>query len=153
MNCPRDNSILDSVKKGQLDINVCSECNGFSVSLRQDAALALSKQLANRIAASQPEGGSDRLASPFTGQSMSRFTYRGVELDYCQLTSSVWFDRGEYSEIFRTPVAVSKPVSGAGEAADGWEVLDKVGTTVFALDIVGDLVEDVLTGIEISDLM
>lgn len=149
MNCPRDNSLLDSVKKGELDVNVCNQCYGFSVSLGQDAATALAKQLRSRFASQQPQSEKDSLVSPFTGNRMSRFTYRGVELDYCAVTNSVWFDRGEYSRIFQSPEPVEKPASSGGGGFDGWDVIDQVGNTVCVLEIAGDLVVGAISGFDI----
>ena len=45
MNCPRDNTVLQSFKKGALEVNHCYECHGFSVLLGQSAAEAMEKQL------------------------------------------------------------------------------------------------------------
>ena len=149
MNCPRDNSLLESVKKGKLDVNVCSRCNGFSVLLGQEAAEALSRLLAHKIGRAESGVVSDRLPSPFTGIAMERFEYRGIALDYCNLTNSVWFDRGEYSQIFKSPEIVSKPTSTIDLEVDAWEVVNDVGTTFYALDVVGDLVTDILLGVDV----
>ena len=152
MKCPRDQSLLDSMRKGPLDINACGECGCFSVILGQEAATSLSLQLSRSIKKHRGQARGDCLESPFTKDKMSRFLYRGVELDYCQLTNSVWFDRGEYSKIFQSPENGSKPkplAERSDPAKEVWETIDKAGNTVDVLDIVGDLVSGLISGVDV----
>ncbi len=153
MNCPRDNTILDSEQKGSLDVNVCPECNGFAVLLGQEAATALSKQLKVRIDSSEPKRYDDELRSPFTGHLMKRFKYREVELDYCEFTDSVWFDRGEYSKMFQSSEG-AKRMKGVGQdvvdSVGVGEIVDSVADAALDFSMVGEFVGDFLSNFEVT---
>ncbi|MEM7600777.1 MAG: hypothetical protein AAF357_05120 [Verrucomicrobiota bacterium] len=65
---------------------------------------------------------------------MRVFFYRGVELDFCVATNSVWLDRGELDKISRVDVsnlhrnnASDSVIAGIDAALSGVDILDFVG--------------------------
>ena len=141
--------------KGRLQIDVCEQCGGFFVHLGQEAAGQLEKLL--RKGLENGTGGSteEAMVSPSSGLLMKGFEFRGVHLDYCADSNSIWFDRGEYPKIFATPgKAVSKPSNGdpKNTVADvAVSSVDVVGGGVeIASDViggVGDFLGDLLSGL------
>ncbi len=105
MKCPRDQAVLVAKTKGSLMIFVCPECNGLFIPLGQTNAKSLNTQLGKAL---KIQGVFGEIESPSTGKPMRHFTHRGVELDYCEESHSVWFDRGEYSKIFSSPNSQQK---------------------------------------------
>lgn len=157
MNCPRDNALLLSSQKGELSINSCPLCFGFSVLLGQDAAHNLEAQLRRAISLDDPRVPVEVLKSPYNGQEMKRFTYRGVQLDYCPVTHSIWFDRGEYSRMFQSPTHSSEPptkrsLEPAPEGRSTTErVFDTVDGTATFLSFASELVEALVSGVSFFD--
>ena len=161
MNCPRDNVLLLSDKKGRLEINSCPQCNGFSVVLSQEAASFLNAQLSkklNQAPDSQPAlKKQELLGSPYTGMAMRPFSYRGIVLDYCAATHSVWFDPNEYAKIFgalgKSSCNSSSPSSthssGMSQRDRAAGVFDGVMGGIDVFDIVGDLVSDLVSGADV----
>ena len=151
MNCPRDNAVLSSVRKGRLEVNVCEVCNGFSVLLRQDAAGALEKQLHSSFSKSAGGNELETLRSPYTGNPMRRFLYRGIQLDYCQETHSLWFDQGEYSKMFRSPESKASSLkSGASEVnSKAWEVIDSASNSIDMIEVIGEVLSQIVSGVDL----
>lgn len=153
MHCPRDESQLVVYTKGQLHIEQCSECNGFFVNLTQQAANQLSSLLKRDISADvrNPRHG---LKSPQSGEIMQCFIYRGVQLDYGEKSHSVWFDQGEYTKIFASPqpprnLGASEGSQRSDSIDKAADLADKAETSVGVLGFVGDLVGDLISGIDI----
>ena len=89
------------------------------------------------------------LVSPYTGETMKRFVYRGMPLDYCVSTHSVWFDQGEYTRMFGTPVKGTTPKFNVGKtASDTWEVVDNVGNSLEIVGAVGEIALELVSGID-----
>ena len=147
MNCPRDHAVLCSFKKGSLEVNQCDVCNGFSVLLTQAAAEAMEKQLNGPISRTGEGDGVMTLVSPYTGETMKRFLYRGLPLDYCAATHSVWFDQGEYARMFQAPTkkSSSKLITAGDATSQAWEFVDDAGTTFEVLGFVGEVVVELLS--------
>ncbi|MGJ8674296.1 MAG: hypothetical protein ACSHX2_15300, partial [Rubritalea sp.] len=155
MKCPIDKSTLTAHKKGNLEIEYCQQCSGFSVRLEQDAAKKLEDQLTGHFSSPQTKNSKVGLSSPHTNSSMKSFKYRGVLLDYCSESHSIWFDKGEYSKIFASSTQTEKTVKK--ESSDGgWSVLDIVAAPIDIIDIsgsildtLGDIVSDITSGIDL----
>ncbi|MGJ8723628.1 MAG: hypothetical protein ACSHYB_03635 [Roseibacillus sp.] len=134
-----------------MEVNVCDECNGFSVLLKQEAANALEAQLNKHFSKGGEGNVVATLVSPYTGEPMKRFVYREIQLDYCPATHSIWFDYGEYSRMFQGPEKVAarptKSVSEAGGKA--WETVENVGNSIDVLGVVGEVIGELLTGVDI----
>ena len=99
------------------------------------------------------EKNDDELRSPFTGHLMKRFKYREVELDYCEFTDSVWFDRGEYSKMFQSPEG-AKRMKGVGQdvvdSVGVGEIADSVADVALDFSMVGEFVGDFLSNFEVT---
>lgn len=159
LKCPRDQSVLSSHQKGRLKIHHCTKCGGFQVCLNQFSAKALSEKLLKKIQQSNPT--ENALQSPYTDEKMIHFTHRGVELDYCKESNSVWFDRGEYTKIFAAettgekskPSMMSKAADGVEAGIDGVSFLPGIDSIIdvssSALSGLGDFLGDFIGGIDI----
>ena len=84
---------------------------------------------------------------------MRRFTFRGVQLDYCEAAHSVWFDRGEYAKIFTSGAEEKERPSkqyglsmgsAVGEATAGVGAGDVLEISVEAVTRVGEFLGDLL---------
>jgi Zn-finger nucleic acid-binding protein len=152
MRCPRDESQLIAFTKGQLEIEQCAECNGFFVNLAQRPANQLSTLLKRDISEGKRRG-DHGLISPTSGKLMQSFTYRGVQLDYCEQSHSVWFDHGEYTKMFAPAEKASRSSVRAHEKSDkvdlSFDVVDGIEASDGVFSFVGDLVGDLVSGIDL----
>ncbi len=157
MQCPRDQSELSPHQKGQLNIHLCDQCRGFSILLNQDSASQLEVLLKKHLSDRKDPSGEKSLPSPHSGSSMKEFVYRGVQLDYCEESHSIWFDRGEYTKIFTTPNKTKKTSNNKKSSESSvWDnvdflpdVSDVVDLSADALGTVGDFVGDLVSGIDL----
>ncbi|MEM6279709.1 MAG: zf-TFIIB domain-containing protein [Verrucomicrobiota bacterium] len=97
MKCPRDGEDLQEVEIRGVAVYRCPLCGGLLLELRGDPRLSLDQEKL-RQAAWESLQDSD-LVSPLSGKPMRVFHYEGVELDYCEATSAIWLDRGEWEKL------------------------------------------------------
>ncbi len=155
MNCPRDNSKLTPHQKGKMSIHLCEECSGFFVSLDQKSAKRLESLLQRSFSKTDKTTKEPKLFSPYSDSAMHQFKYRGIQLDYCKDTHSIWFDRDEYPKVFGTQ---SKTTLKSANSAP-ISVLDIVDSVISPLDVleisasvvegIGDFVGDLVSGIDV----
>jgi len=154
MKCPRDRSELVPSKKGNMDIHCCEECGGFLVTLNQASATQLERLLQKKFLSSESHSDKERLVSPISNELMKPFQFRGVLLDYCVKSHSIWFDPDEYPKMFklednRLNLIATKRDSddfSTWDAVDGGlNLLDSSGDFIGA---VGSFIGDLLSGID-----
>lgn len=109
MKCPHDQTELYAVESESFDAQVCPSCSGVFLKINEASppAFALS-QLKPGQRSRIPKAQGDLPRSPASGQPMFVFNYRGVEIDYCSASNSVWLDAGELEKI------VEKSEAGQG---------------------------------------
>ncbi|MGJ8634140.1 MAG: zf-TFIIB domain-containing protein [Luteolibacter sp.] len=156
MQCPIDSSFLKAQGKGNLKIDFCEKCGGFFVCLGQAEALQLEKLLRKGLEAKGGEAVAQTMVSPSSGLPMKGFEFRGVHLDYCVESHSIWFDRGEYQKIFSAPgKGKGRPWNGGSEssvwdhAVTASDVGDGLEGATDVLGSVGDFLGDLLSGIDL----
>jgi len=102
MECPHDQTQLYAVESEAFDAQVCPGCSGLFLKINEDAPSVFShSQLKPGQRSRIPKAVSDLPRSPASGQPMIVFKYRGVEIDYCASSHSVWLDAGELEKILQ----------------------------------------------------
>lgn len=145
MLCPRDQKELIEHRSGALDLHACEECGGAFVKLNQKGFPALSGKLIRPGSRPRvPIEESDRLLSPVTGQRMLVFRYRGVEIDYCAESNSIWLDPGELENAAASaPAAKSsrrKRGRSSGDSNPFLAGIDAALVSESVLDLLGEAV-------------
>ena len=59
------------------------------------------------------------LLSPITSQPMRAFSFKGVELDYCDESHFIWLDRGELEKITRVDTSKLSRLDGSSSWLEG----------------------------------
>jgi Zn-finger nucleic acid-binding protein len=110
MNCPIDGKKLEAgfiVNRGE---HKCSECGGHFVGLDGFASSRLSSSKLNPQAKEKIELNEEhQRMSPATGKLMMLIKYRGVFIDYCEESNSIWLDQGEIEKIIEREEQKKKP--------------------------------------------
>lgn len=129
MECPHDQTELTPAQSESFDAQVCASCGGLFLKIDESKTSPFShSQLKPGQRSRIPKAVSDLSRSPASGQPMIVFKYRGVEIDYCCTSHSVWLDAGEWEKIMQKsgeggPRQKKKPDRSLGEA-----ILDGLGT-------------------------
>ncbi len=110
MKCPHDQTELYAVEGEAIDAQVCATCGGLLLKINDDKLSPFShSQLKPGQRSRIPKAVGDLPCSPASGQPMFVFKYRGVEIDYCGATNSVWLDAGELEKIMEKSEAGGGP--------------------------------------------
>ena len=98
--CPRDRAALNKVSLHGGVVDACPICNGLLIQLDQSKIPGLSSS-AVEFATNTPglDRGRRGAISPLTKDPMLVFDYKGVEIDCCPGSNSVWLDAQELQKI------------------------------------------------------
>lgn len=142
MKCPRDNTELVQAFLGGRQCFCCPECRGYFIDLcgSKVAGVDLTKLNPKVVAKAFCQSG-ETLISPASGVAMQYFEYKGIKLDYCESTHSIWMDHGEFERILRySNQKIKKEESSIGsnildvaEAAAGDGVIEFIGDAIGGL--------------------
>lgn len=138
-----------------MSINVCEDCGGFSILLGQASAQQLEKLLRSHLSKESGKAPGFESAPPSSDPAFEPFVFRGIQLDYCRGTHSIWFDRGEYAKIFANKSeGWTKPAESKSSSV--WDSIDLVSAPSDLLEIsgsalegLGDFVGELISGIDI----
>jgi Zn-finger nucleic acid-binding protein len=133
MKCPRDGWELRDGEIEGVPAHRCPKCNGFSFELGGSDRLSFDP--VQLKAAAWESAGEGALMSPSSGRPMRVFHYRGVELDYCESSNTVWLDRGELEKISRADTSRLKKENRSNPLLDG---LDAAVTGVDFVGFIAD---------------
>lgn len=142
MICPRDGWELRDGEIDGVPVHRCPRCDGLLLELRGDDRLAFDPEKLKGAAWESPKEGD--LILPASGKPMRVFHYRGVELDYCEVTNAIWLDRGEWEKLAAkkpTIKTVSLPAKRRRQSSPAMDGVDAVFTGV---DIVGFVAEAIV---------
>jgi Zn-finger nucleic acid-binding protein len=145
MKCPVESADLASRSIKGLKVDYCPQCLGVFVPLGQVGFPALcSSEIrpSEREEILLPQDGSR--PSPFDGKPMRVFHYRGVEIDYCPGSDSVWLDAGELEKLVHLakpqPPASSKGLSRDWRHNPFIDGIDAALTSIDVLDLLGEAI-------------
>ena len=125
MKCPHHNETLILHKSNGFICRACRVCRGVFVPLDE---LNL-KGVADSIR-SKAEGQAGP-PSPVDSKPMEVVIHKGVEIDYCVASRSIWFDSGELEKIVRlSPKAT--PIREARSRKQRANESDAVGDVIYA---------------------
>jgi len=143
MKCPRDGWVLRDGEIEGVPAHRCPRCNGVSIELRGNDQLSFDPVMLKAAAWDSAENGATEiLISPKSGELMRVFHYRGVELDYCAASNSVWLDRVELEKISRAYLSKLKREMPKNHFLEGLDIaLGGVDFVGFIGEAIGSLID------------
>jgi Zn-finger nucleic acid-binding protein len=123
MQCPKDETTLQSEVLGSCLTHRCAKCLGIFLpgtlfkEIKAAAVLEFHKQELNfRPELSSPI--SSRINCPNDANAMKTLTFKGIEIEVCPSCFSLWLDQGELEKI-ALKISISKEIN-----------LSKIGTSL-----------------------
>ena len=139
MICPRDQHALQESRSEGYLLHFCPECHGVFVRLNQEASPGISNSVIKpdqRPRVSVPVD--EHALSPITGKPMMVIRHKGVIIDYCPDSNSVWLDAGELEKISSATSTIKDSREGSKKRVKS---LSDSGVSVDAGDVVGVVLE------------
>lgn len=149
MKCPRTRDELREVAASGYHVWICPHCHGILIQqsdlLHKAALLDIATPQTDAQSVDQRNGSA---ISPHTGKAMRSEKFKGVTLDYCDASKSVWLDKGELEKI----VAQMRKYRGRdvlppSDSVDWWDAFDtlefvgEIGSAT--VEVIGGVVEGV----------
>lgn len=144
MKCPRDNSELEDVRSQKKTYKRCPTCQGHFVSITREKLQGVSlSQLNPKLTPCALSSNEEALLSPKSGKPMKRFIFKGIQLDYCEDSNSVWMDKGELDSIAKKMISINKKQNK--QKSSKHNIRENAGDGV--LDVVLDIIGGLFDGI------
>ena len=144
LNCPIDDSTLADSKLGDQPSMKCPECDGSWISFEAFESLE-DKHFREDMVKGQRRYGEHAVdnACPHCGGHMTRFRYRGynVDLEACPSDAGFWLDQGEDSLIKNVMKRRVSNLSRSGSAQKDWDRFRRGGGRSFF-----DKIKDLFSG-------